>query len=302
MGQTPIPENSVVVGVDGTERDREVVRWAAGAALRRGVGLHAIFAQEAMATAYAPLGLGLDAPLVTQAGEEVDEGAPVRESVEEILAELPEAPPLTFSAPWGTGSQTLLEADGVAQMIVVGTARKHGLTRFLLGSTSLTVAMHASCPVVVVGPDGVPESQGRLVVGVDGSRDSSKALHFAMDAASRWGHKVVALATWNMAVVDGYVVTEPESEEWKRTVADMEARVAEVVEEVRSGDERIREVEVEIDVQHGRPLTALVAASQTADLVIVGSRGRGGVRGALLGSVSQGVLAEAHCPVAVITH
>ena len=76
-----IPENVVVVGVDGTERDREVVGWAARSALRRGVGLHAIHAQETMATAYAPVGFGMDAPLLTQQGDEVDAGREVHEHV-----------------------------------------------------------------------------------------------------------------------------------------------------------------------------------------------------------------------------
>ena len=297
-----VPENVVVVGVDGTERDRAVVQWAAGSALRRGVGLHAIYAQESMATAYAPVGFGMDAPLLTQHGDEVDEGHEVHEHVRDILAELDDAPELTFSAPWNTGSQALLEAEEKAQILVVGTARKHGLTRFLLGSTSLTVAMHAHCPVVIVGPEGVPERRGLLAVGVDGSKDSTKALRFAMDAASKWGLRVQAITTWHMAVVNGYVVTEPDSDEWRGIVADLEKAVGEQVDEVRQSDPALADVEVELAAVHGRPVTALVEASKHADLVVVGSRGRGGVAGALLGSVSQGVLSEAHCPVAILTH
>lgn len=304
MSQHPnqIPQDAVVVGVDGSARDEQVVRWAAAAALRRGVGLHAVHAQESMATAYAPVGFGMDAPLLTQAGDEVDDSTEVRQHVQDILDGLPEQPSFTFSAPWNTGSQALLECESRAQMIVMGSARKKGLTRFLLGSTSLTVAMHATCPVVVVGPDGVPEHRGLLVVGVDGSRDSSKALRFAMTSASCWGGRVRAVATWNMAVINGYVVTEPDSAEWQQTVSDLERRVEAVVAEVRASDPRLQEVEVEVEVRHGRPVTELVRASEEADVVVVGSRGRGGVAGALLGSVSQGVLAEAHCPVAVITH
>ncbi|MFC0359307.1 MULTISPECIES: universal stress protein [Kytococcus] len=297
-----VPQNAVVVGVDGTDRDRAVVEWAARSALRRGVGLHAVHAQETMATAYAPVGFGMDAPLLTQAGDEVDEGAEVRQHVEDILASLDRAPELTFSAPWNTGSQALLEAEEHAQLIVVGTARKHGLTRFLLGSTSLTVAMHARCPVIVVGPEGVPPEKGLLVVGVDGSRDSTKALRFAMHAASNWGQRVRAVTTWNMAVVNGYVVTEPDSQEWKDIVADLEKSVQAQVDQVRADEPALADVQVEVTALHGRPVTALTEASAEADLVVVGSRGRGGVAGALLGSVSQGVLAEAHCPVAVLTH
>lgn len=297
-----VPQNAVVVGVDGTDRDRAVVEWAARSALRRGVGLHAVHAQETMATAYAPVGFGMDAPLLTQAGDEVDEGAEVRQHVEDILASLDRAPELTFSAPWNTGSQALLEAEEHAQLIVVGTARKHGLTRFLLGSTSLTVAMHARCPVIVVGPEGVPPEKGLLVVGVDGSRDSTKALRFAMHAASNWGQRVRAVTTWNMAVVNGYVVTEPDSQEWKDIVTDLEKSVQAQVDQVRADEPALADVQVEVTALHGRPVTALTEASAEADLVVVGSRGRGGVAGALLGSVSQGVLAEAHCPVAVLTH
>lgn len=306
MGDTSraraIPENVVVVGVDGTERDREVVGWAARSALRRGVGLHAIHAQETMATAYAPVGFGMDAPLLTQQGDEVDAGREVHEHVLDILGGLDEAPELTFSAPWNTGSQALLEAQDKAQLIVVGTARKHGLTRFLLGSTSLTVAMHATCPVVVVGPEVSRETRGLLLVGVDGSRDSSKALHFAMNAAHKWGLRVRAITTWHMAVVNGYVVTEPDSQEWRGIVADLEGSVQEVVAEVKASTPELADVEVEVQAVHGRPVSALVEGSKEADLVVVGSRGRGGVAGALLGSVSQGVLADAHCPVAILTH
>ncbi|WP_462417100.1 universal stress protein [Kytococcus sp. Marseille-QA3725] len=296
------PGEVVVVGVDGTERDRAVVEWAARSALRRGVGLHAVHAQESMATAYAPVGFGMDAPLLTQRGDEVDEGHEVLEHVRAILADLGLEPELTFDAPWNTGSQSLLEVEDEAVLIVVGTARKHGLTRFLLGSTSLTVAMHATCPVIVVGPEGVPEQRNLLAVGVDGSRDSTKALRFAMETASHWGQRVRAVTTWNMAVVNGYVVTEPDSEEWRGIVADLEKSVQKQVDEVLESDPSLSEVQVEVQALHGRPVNALVGLSEEADLVVVGSRGRGGVAGALLGSVSQGVLAEAHCPVAIITH
>ena len=87
---------------------------------------------------------------------------------------------------------------------------------------------------------------------------------------------------------------------------DTEARIAQAEAqasaEVKAAAPELADVEVEVQAVHGRPVSALVEGSKEADLVVVGSRGRGGVAGALLGSVSQGVLADAHCPVAILTH
>ena len=187
-------------------------------------------------------------------------------------------------------TQALIEASARAVAVVVG-ARGHSLlSGVFLGSVSQHVARHASCPVVVTRAPYDPDSH-RTVVGVDGSTGSRKALEFAFDHANRNGDAVTAIHAWRNASRDfsGEGLVE-EIGAAERVLSEALAGFAAQYPDVMITSEAVPVA----------PQRVLADASQSADLVVVGSRGLGAFAGLLLGSVSQSVLHHAQCPVAVV--
>jgi nucleotide-binding universal stress UspA family protein len=186
---------------------------------------------------------------------------------------------------------------------------RRGLGRFaelVVGSTSLHVATHGGCPVVVVPLPRRPETPvtgpegGRVVVGVDGSPASVEAIGFAFDWASMHGVGLTAVHAWYSDYYDqvgGKGGAIPLSVEVELFQGD-ELRL--LSEALAGWREKYPEVDVRQLVVHGHPAEALMDASVGARLVVVGSRGRGGFRSLLLGSVSHAVLHHATSPVAVV--
>ena len=298
-----VPEGAVVVGLDDSERDPDVLAWGAAEASRRGLPLHIVNARESLSHMVLPgdptLAPSLSTVRDTDVLDELDGSDEVVGTATDRVREMYPGVEISTSRPWGTAVQTLLDVAESADCIVVGGRRRSAVARLLLGSTALSVAAHAPCPVIVIGPDSLPETErGRVVVGVDGSSDSKEALEYAFEAARSRGVPMHSVTVWNVEVVDGFVVTTPGSPEWQQ----VERRYRDAVEElVRPLRESRPEVEVHVDIVHGPRVATLVEASRTADLLVVGSRGRGGFAGLLLGSMTQGVLQEAACPVAVLT-
>jgi nucleotide-binding universal stress UspA family protein len=164
----------------------------------------------------------------------------------------------------------------------------------LVGSTTVAVTGHAHCPVVVVRETEPPRSRpGGVVVGVDGSESSLLALAFAVSWAAVRSLPVHVLRSWT-----------PPSWAWAPNdlnpdeVSRLERQALDdLLTEWRT---RQPDVELTATVLADHPAAALVDASRRAQLVVVGSRGRGGLRGMLLGSVSQQLLHHAEGPVAVV--
>lgn len=202
----------------------------------------------------------------------------------------------------GTASAMLLDAAGEARLLVVGSRGLGGFGGLLLGSTSTQVATHAACPVVVVRPPdpqpGIGTEAGRVVVGVDGSEDSEAALAFAMEQASLRRVGLTAVLAWDIPYqnVPGRLGAIPPDV----VQAEHDAAAALLAESVAGWQERFPDVDMRSQVVSRQPADALVAASVGAAMLVVGTRGRGGFRSLLLGSVSHAVLHHAHGPVAVI--
>lgn len=202
---------------------------------------------------------------------------------------------------WTTRTSTghavsdLIEASQAASLLVVGAQGHSVLGGLVVGSVSQHLTRHAACPVVVVRGPRDPAS-ARIVVGVDGSEASRKALEFAFDRAELTGGTVVAVHGRALAAVTGpwSVRVAPEvAEEMER----VERLLAEAVAGLRQDHP---DVPVELDAMPVPAVRALADASANASLVVVGTRGRGGFVGLLLGSVSATVLHHAHCPVVVV--
>lgn len=184
-----------------------------------------------------------------------------------------------------------------AQLVVLGDRGLGGFTGLLVGSVAVAVTTHAPCPVVVVRgptPDAPRPSDGPVVVGIDGSPTSEAAVEFAFEVADLRGVPLVAVHAWTdyeigstmVAVLDGEAIDADEH----RLLA----------ERLAGWSEKYPDVPVQRLVTRCRPARTLVEQSEYAQLVVVGSRGRGGFAGLMLGSVSHALLHHAACPVAVV--
>ena len=188
-----------------------------------------------------------------------------------------------------------LQAESAdAALVVLGDRGLGGFTGLLLGSVAVSLAAHAACPVVVVrGPefDASAPRVEPVVVGVDGSPASEAAFAFA--AAALHAVPLVAVHAWCDLVVDPTVAPLLDDA--------LESDEREVLAERLAGwSQEYLDVDVRRLVVRDRPARALVQESASAQLVVVGSRGRGGLAGMLLGLVSHALLHHAHCPVAVV--
>ncbi|MEU4833199.1 universal stress protein [Streptosporangium sp. NPDC023615] len=301
----------VMVGTDGSAPAGRAVAWAAEDAARRGLPLRIVHACEPWTydiPMHTPPGFH---DLVAERGRDT-----LRAAADLAGGRAPGLEVVTVLRD-GPAAEVLRREAADAAQIVVGSRGLGGFTGLLLGSVSRALAGHLGVPVVVVGPrdhdgdpgtSGHPEGSGdpgesrdtervygRIVVGFDGSAHSEAALAYAFEEAARRGVALRAVHAWQMPVLGpGAAVHTPLVEDISAT----EERVA-------SGTlvpwlDKYPRVEVERVVVCGHPAGALCDASATADLVVVGSRGLGGIGAAVLGSVGHGVLHHAHCPVAVV--
>ncbi|TDC60526.1 universal stress protein [Micromonospora sp. KC207] len=190
----------------------------------------------------------------------------------------------------GPPALVLEERSAEAGLLVLGTRGHGGFGGLLAGSTAVSVTAHAHCPVVVVRDGDASASRtGRVVVGVDGSATSLLALGFAVERAAQRGVPLHVVRAW-----------EPSADRGVGGDDAVAAERAALDEPLAWWRETFPDVAVTVDVVTGRPAGALVEASRDAQLVVVGSRGWGGLRGMLLGSVGQQLIHHAHCPVAVV--
>jgi nucleotide-binding universal stress UspA family protein len=280
----------VVVGLDGSGRSLRALMWAAHNASMRGAPLqllHVITVPElsfpfSRYEAAEDRGREILGEAKTLAGHAYPEV--------EITTEMPSGPtaplPVDVSA-----APVFLEKSDHAALIVLG-AKGHDLGDTMLGSVALQVVGHARCPVVIVGH--VPAGHRTVVVGTDGSPDARAALEYAFDEAAMRGYRLEVITA----------VGEPHHPPPGIELPDIDEPLAEVRAELKEQLDPLRarhpDVEVTEHVRPQKPIDALSDASLRADLLVVGSRGRGGFHGLALGSVSHKLLHQATCPIAVI--
>ncbi len=283
---------TVVAGVDGSKSALAAVRWAAREAVRLALPLRLVHAFGWPNTRHiGDPGLGVDqrGVLLRVAHEQISvavEAAAAATSGVEIEHEVVVGYPIR-----------VLEVESRrAQLLVLGSRGLGGVSGLIVGSVAVALAAHAACPVVVVrGAELVAVStQLPVVVGVDGTPTSEAAIAFAFDAADARGVPLVAVHTWWDLFVDP---TLDPLTDWEAIEAS-EQRV--LAERLAGWRDKYPEVEVQRVVTRDRPARQLLKQAQGAQLVVVGSRGRGAFSGLLLGSVSHALIHHAPCPVAVV--
>ncbi|MCV7220171.1 universal stress protein [Mycolicibacterium elephantis] len=191
---------------------------------------------------------------------------------------------------------SLVDLSKEAQLIVVGCRGQGSLARRLMGSISRGLVQRAHCPVAVVHDEdplmSCPVEQAPVVVGIDGSPASELAAEIAFDEASRRGVELVAVHAW----MDDTTFELP-ADEWTATGKGMAEQT--LTQQLARWHERYPEVPVRQVVVRDQPARQLVKQADDAQLVVVGSHGRGGFAGMLLGSVAAAVAESARMPVIV---
>jgi nucleotide-binding universal stress UspA family protein len=281
--------NDIVVGVDGSAAGLATVDWAAREASRRGAPLRVVLAYE---WAWPGAQFKPTPPVEKVAREHAE--ATVAAAAAHAHAAAPEVD-VTSEAVRGRPAQTLIDAARDAALLAVGGRGHGGFVGLLLGSVSLQVATHAETPVVVVRGRSEP-NDGPVVVGVDGSVGTEHTLQVAFDAAAARGCGLVAVQAYEYPTAwSGYGVgpqfNDPDE-------LEAETRKA-LVDSVAPWREKYSDIHVETLVASGGAADVLTGVSETAQLVVVGTRGHGGFAGLLLGSVGQKLLHHAHCPVLI---
>lgn len=270
----------VVTAFDGSTPSWEALSVAVDEAATRGLALHVVAAVDVEAVG--PQALPTWSATTNDAVERARAWAAAALGADRVTTESRVARPVDL----------VLGACRGDDLVVIGSHGHRPVTRMLLGSTSTAVATHATCPVLVVrGPR--PRAGDRVLVGVDGSATAAAAVAFAADAADRYGVPLRAVVAIPPAVDAMGFVSGPDDP----TVAAAAATLAEAVAGLR---EDHPDVTVEQLVVQTHPVEALLRHARDARLVVVGSRGLGGVRAMLLGSVGREVLQRSPCPVAVV--
>lgn len=289
-------QRPIVAGVDGSPSSLHAVRWAAHEAQRRDVPLRLVHACLLMPVRHpkqvAPPPEYHDA-FLEQGRYWLNQAAEAARTA---------VPGVTLSTDLRDGStaDVLIGESHSAQLVVLGTRGLGGFRGLLVGSISVAVSAHAHCPVVVMHAsteDSAPPETGPVVVGVDVSPLSDTAIGFAFEAAIERGVPLVAVHSWVDVDMAGAWAGLPRTIDWDWVQAN-EARLLD--ESLVGWLDKYPEVEVRKVVERDRPARSLLKASAGAQLVVVGSRGRGALTGIGLGSVSQTLLHHAECPVAVV--
>ena len=285
----------ILVGVDGSTESLSAVSWAADRALRTGDHVHilctyalASYSAAALDGGYAVLD---DAALRQGAQQVVDEAVMHARTRGDVT--------VSGSVEPGDPAAVLVEMSREVSLIVVGSRGGGGFADRLLGAVSSALPAHSKCPVVVVprrssGKSFTPVE--RIVVGLDGSDVASAALRRAIDETAAWNAELTAVSAVPIASGGGMMSWLPAAVDRDALLRDVRAGLNTAIEKALDG----RDLEVSRHALDGNAASLLIEFSTAVDLVVVGTRGRGGFAGVLLGSTSQTVLAHSTCPVMVV--
>jgi nucleotide-binding universal stress UspA family protein len=289
--------NRIVVGVDGSDGGRHALAWAVGEAARRSATLEAVHVWSAP-VAIAPLGAvalpgdeeafeeAAHATLDALVADVADEALAAGVTIEEVVLQ-------------GHATTVLLERAEAADLLVVGSRGHGAFMGMLLGSIAHQCLHHATGPVAVVPLTAPVPADGLVVVGVDGSEEGWAAARWATEEAGiRDSRLLVVHGWWTPYAVPpvGLAIAPDDTLEFEEDARTMLRDMMDGIVEQAA----CKPAEVVLEPVEEVAAKAIIDRSEGAGMVVVGSRGRGGFKGLLLGSVSQQVVHHAHCATVVI--
>lgn len=305
QGATPAPApdpTGIVVGIDGSEQSNCALVWAAREAKLRKLPLHLVTAYTVPIFAAS----GLDGGYATVDDDVIRQGAEavLRESAAKV-AHLDVD--MDARVENGDAAGVLLEMSETAELLVFGSRGRGGFIGRLLGSVSTALPAHSKCATVTVPlscakrfDDAAAEAPAKpiekvVVVGVDGSDQARYAVLLAAEQAERSGCTLRIICA-----VQPYTG----SLAWMPAPVDREALFAEIQEQLDAGERWLRshfpKLPIEVQLIEGAAVEVLVKATETAELLVMGTRGRGGFAGMMLGSTTDGVRHHAKGPIMVV--
>ncbi|MFR8481587.1 MAG: universal stress protein [Varibaculum timonense] len=285
---------NILVGVDGSREALQAAEWAAARAKLNNAQLQLVCAYALPSYTAASM----------ESGFAVIDNDVIRASAQTVVDEtLTHLAKLGYQAEGrvepGDPTAVLVQLSEQADLIVVGTRGTGGFADRLLGATSSALPAYSRCPVVVVPGRGADQQftpVKKIVIGVDGSRRSRKSLRRAIEEAALWGAQLTAVDAVPMASSAGVLA-------WLPATVDRESILRDVRDELKAickAESAGSGVEIHAHALDGNPAALLTEFSTAVELVVVGTRGRGGFAGVLMGSTSQSVLAHSTCPVLVV--
>lgn len=316
---------AIVVGIDGSDASLNALDFAIAEASATGRSIRLVGAYTIPSVAAATIDVSY-VPIDDSAVR-----AAVTESLKAAAAKVKEADVAVEAIiEIGDAAGVLVEETAQASLAVVGSRGRGGFAGRLLGTVSSALPAHSHCPTIVV-PVGWskdaertakqtasfpladsagttfefdeeaetiegPDFSGRVVVGVDAMGKESPALWKAAELAEERGTPLTIV---------GVITTSIVGPEWLPSTGELKKFVDRGTEKLEAAASAVREKHPNLEagwlLLDGQPSEALVRASDTADILVVGTRGRGGFAGLLLGSTSQSVLPYSHCPTMVVS-
>lgn len=277
------PPGAVVVGVEGSPFDEQPLRAAIDAARRHHRPLHLLHATSV--------------GIVPWTTERLDKQRAITAAGLDHARSL--APDLVLSSATVVDDQSaaLVAASRTASLLVMGPGRLGRVGAVILGGTTGKVASHAGCPVMVVPDADPPTWKLPVVVGVDDDVHSRPAVEWACAEAAAREVPLVAVHGWWWSEA-GPLASAPDwDEEWSHLADAQRVMMSEMLAGWR---DKYPDLEVSSEFTRDDASTVLENASRGAGLLVVGTRGRGGFAGLLLGSVSSRAMHQSHCPVVVV--
>jgi nucleotide-binding universal stress UspA family protein len=282
----------ILVAIDGSAESDAVVRWAAYEAAMRDVPITLMHVVVPVVTTWPVRSLQAEfnkwqednARQVMEHAEKMLRAGVEQAGVVDVHSHVAHA----YVVP------ALVDASNDAEMIVVGSRGMGAIGRAVLGSVSSGLVHHAHCPVAVIHADEAqaPDDTSPVLLGIDGSPASEAATALAFEEATRRKVDLVALHAWSDVGVFPILGMD-----WHK----YEDEGHEILGERLAGwQEQHPDVHVRRRIVCDQPARWLIDESQQAQLVVVGSHGRGGFADMLLGSVSTAVAEAAKAPVIVV--
>ncbi|GAB5905972.1 universal stress protein [Mycobacteroides chelonae] len=289
---TTTPRPYILVGIDGSASALHALTWAGAEAERRNLPLRLVHVVD-----YASFGYGFNLGAAASFYDHLDsDGAAFLSQAKDHAYALYPKLEVSTSQVTARPVPTLIDLSEEALLTVVGSSGLGRFTGMLAGSVSVSLTAKAHSPVVVVRESGI-QAAGPIVVGVSESASSEDAIAWAFEEASMRGAELTAVHVWN-EVPPGYVYayTAWSKMDWIAIEQEQELILA---ERLAGWQEKFPDVTVHRVHSKGNPADVLLRWAQHAQLIVVGSRGRGDVGGFFLGSTSHALIHQSVCPVLI---